>query len=208
MISAKAQMPPPRSNGALKVSLENFAQSSPSSPHEAGLTSEKIARAVTRYDLATAIMKRLPHVSRRKASDIVDCALEEIAEALLQPGGCVKLHEFGTLYVCEGRKRAGRAPLPVEGASPLHRKVIQFRASRLMKDRLEKAPARDMARLSYSVEEARVRRQESAKLRLRKGGAKRFFRRPTPANGTQTICKLRCRPLVSDDGLGTLIPTP
>ena len=191
-------MPPPRSNGALKVSLENSAQSSPSSPHEAGLTSEKIARAVTRYDLATAIMKRLPHVSRRKASDIVDCALEEIAEALLQPGGCVKLHEFGTLYVCEGRKRAGRAPLPVEGASPLHRKVIRFRASRLMKDRLEKAPARDMARLSYSVEEASSSpaRERQASLKERRSQAllqgaerQRMERRPSASCAAGRWCR-------------------
>ena len=49
---------------------------------------------MTRYDLATVIMKRLPHVSRRRAMDIVDCALEEIAEALLERGECVKLHEL------------------------------------------------------------------------------------------------------------------
>lgn len=121
----------------------------PQSLQEAAPTLEKIAHTVTRYDLATAIMERMPRLSRRKASDIVDCALEEIAEALLQRGGCVKLHEFGTLYVWEGRMGAGRAPLPVEGASLLHRKVVRFKASRRMKERLEEARARDLAPPSF-----------------------------------------------------------
>jgi len=126
--------------------VENPVPSSPSSPHEAPPRSEKIARTVTRHDLATAIMTRVPHLSRRKALDIVDCALEEIAEALLQRGECVKLHEFGTFCVRERTGAAGHALLAVKGASLPRRKVVRFKASLRLKEKVEKARARALAR--------------------------------------------------------------
>ncbi|MFY9655379.1 MAG: HU family DNA-binding protein [Methylocystis sp.] len=100
---------------------------------------------MTRYDLATAIMTRVPHLSRRKALDIVDCALEEIAEALLQRGECVKLHEFGTFCVRERTAGAGQPLLAPEDASIPRRKVVRFRASLRLKEKVEKARARALA---------------------------------------------------------------
>jgi nucleoid DNA-binding protein len=126
--------------------VENFAPSSPSNPHETPLTSENISHTVTRYDLATAIMKRLPHVSRRKALDLVDCALEEIAEALLERRECVKLHEFGTFCVRERTEGAGHAPLAVEGATRPRRRFVGFKASLRLKQKVEKARSRSTAR--------------------------------------------------------------
>ena len=126
--------------------LEKSAPSSSSGQHEAALTSEKIARTVTRNDLATAVMTRLPRLSRRKALDIVDCALEEIAEALLQRGECVKLHEFGTFRVRERTVGAGHAPLAIEGVSLPRRKVVRFKASLRVKQKVARARARAPAR--------------------------------------------------------------
>ena len=120
--------------------LEKSAPSSSSGQHEAALTSEKIARTVTRNDLATAVMTRLPRLSRRKALDIVDCALEEIAEALLQRGECVKLHEFGTFCVRERTVGAGHAPLAIEGVSLPRRKVVQFKASASLETKSRESP--------------------------------------------------------------------
>ena len=120
--------------------VENSAPSSSSRPHEAPLISEKIARTVTRYDLATAIMKRLPHVSRRKALDFVDCALEEIAEALLQRGECVKLHEFGTFCVRERTVGAGHAPLAIESVSLPRRKVVRIQGLASLETKSRESP--------------------------------------------------------------------
>jgi integration host factor subunit alpha len=122
--------------------VENFVQSSSSRPHEAPLTSEKTARTVTRNDLATAIMKRVPLLSRRGALDIVDCTLEEITEALLRRGESVKLHEFGTFCVRERTAGAGHVALPAEGASAYRRKVVRFKASLRLKEKVERARAR------------------------------------------------------------------
>ena len=120
--------------------VENFAPSFPSNSHEAPLTSEKISHTVTRYDLATAIMKRLPHVSRRKALDFVDCALEEIAEALLERRECVKLHEFGTFCVRERTEGAGHAPLAVKGASLPRRKVCWLQGFASLETKSRESP--------------------------------------------------------------------
>ncbi len=128
--------------------VENFVQSSPSRPHESALTpektasSERTARTVTRNDLATAIMKRVPQLSRRRALDIVDCALDEIAEALLRRGESVKLHEFGTFCVRERTAGVAPAPLQAEGASTHRRKVVRFKASLRLKEKVERARAR------------------------------------------------------------------
>ena len=101
---------------------------------------------MTRNDLATAIMKRVPLLSRRRALDIVDCALEEIAEALLRRGENVKLHEFGTFCVRERTAGAGRTTLPAEGASSHRRKVVRFKASLRLKEKVERARARALTR--------------------------------------------------------------
>jgi integration host factor subunit alpha len=122
--------------------VENFVQSSPSRPDEASLTSEKSPRTVTRNDLATAIMKRVPQLSRRRALEIVDCALHEIAEALLERGESVKLHEFGTFCVRERTAGAASAPLRAQGASAHRCRVVRFKASLRLKEKVERARAR------------------------------------------------------------------
>jgi nucleoid DNA-binding protein len=126
--------------------VESRSTPSSSGSHEASPTSEKIPHTVTRYDLASAIMKRMPQLSRRKALDIVDCALEEIAEALLQRKESVKLHEFGTFCVRERTGIAGHAPLAAEGASSYRRKVVRFKASLRLKEKVEKARTRRLTR--------------------------------------------------------------
>ena len=101
-------------------------------------TSEKASRTVTRYDIATAIMKRVPALSRREAQKIVECALQEITEALSKRKECVKLHEFGTFSVRKRANRQGRDPLAAEGAPLPSRKILNFRPSIGLKEKVEK----------------------------------------------------------------------
>ena len=82
-------------------------------------TSIKTSRkTVTRYDIATAIMKRFPTLSRREATNLFECALQEIAEALSKREESVKLHEFGTFMVRERSPVRGAGP-PVPSPSPI-----------------------------------------------------------------------------------------
>jgi nucleoid DNA-binding protein len=96
------------------------------------------SRTVTRHDIATAIMQRLPALSRREAQQIFECALQEIAAALSERGECVKLHEFGTFFVRESVRRIGHDPLEAEGGGVRRRKTVNFRPSLALKQKVEK----------------------------------------------------------------------
>jgi len=104
-------------------------------------TSEKTARTLTRYDIATAIMKRVPALSRREAQRIFECALQEIADALSKREECVKLHEFGTFVIRRKAKRQDRDALAAEGASSPQRRTLNFRPSVGLKEKVEKGQA-------------------------------------------------------------------
>jgi len=104
-------------------------------------TSEKTARTLTRYDIATAIMKRVPALSRREAQRIFECALQEIADALSKREECVKLHEFGTFVIRRKANRQGGNPPAKEGAPPRSRRTLNFRPSVGLKEKVEKGQA-------------------------------------------------------------------
>jgi len=99
---------------------------------------EKTSRTVTRYDIATAIMKRMPTLSRREATRIFECALQEIADALSKREESVKLHEFGTFFVRERANRPGRDPLAAESAPSRPRRILNFRPSGGLKEKVER----------------------------------------------------------------------
>jgi nucleoid DNA-binding protein len=123
----------------------NGSLASPRGLQSAGLTSKLSSRTLTRSDIAAAINKRLPNISRREASRILDCALREIVDALSQGDKCVKLHEFGTFFVRERARRRGRNPLTGEIAAISQRRTLNFRPSTGLKDKVEKCAARGPA---------------------------------------------------------------
>jgi nucleoid DNA-binding protein len=85
-------------------------------------------KTVTRSDIAAAIVRRTPSLSPREANRILSCVLQEIADALMRGEESVKLHEFGTFYVCEKKARN-------------RRKSLRFRASVRLKEKVEKNAA-------------------------------------------------------------------
>ena len=115
----------------------------PSSSETTDSASEKkTSRTLTRYDIATAIMRRVPALSRREAQEIFECALQEIADALSKREEIVKLHEFGTFNIrCRAKRQERDARDPGSAPPPAHRNV-NFRPSRAMKEKLEKVQAR------------------------------------------------------------------
>jgi integration host factor subunit alpha len=113
-------------------------------------TPAKTSRTVTRYDIATAIMKRVPALSRREATQVFECALQEIAEALSRREESVKLHEFGTFVVRERASRSGPSPLSPEAAP--RRRVLNFRPSLGLKEKVEKAQGHASVRRTESPE--------------------------------------------------------
>ncbi len=90
---------------------------------------------LTRADLAEAVHQEVG-LTRQDCAGLVERTLDLIAEAL-QGGETVKLSGFGVFQVREKRARMGRNPKTGEPATIDPRRVISFRASQVMKARIE-----------------------------------------------------------------------
>ena len=94
---------------------------------------------VTRRDLAEAVCDEVGLV-RRDAAELVDGFVEAIAERL-SSGEEVKISSFGSFTVREKGARMGRNPRTGESASILPRRVVVFRPSAKLKERINKGVA-------------------------------------------------------------------
>jgi integration host factor subunit alpha len=91
-------------------------------------------KTLTRMDLADAVHARVG-LSRNESAQLVETVLTEISDALVR-GETVKISSFGTFSVREKAARVGRNPKTGEEV-PIHpRRVLTFRSSHLMKDRV------------------------------------------------------------------------
>ncbi len=91
-------------------------------------------RTMTRADLAEAVYEQVG-LSRNESADLVEMVLEEISQDLIK-GGNVKISSFGSFSVREKGERIGRNPKTGVEVPILPRKVLVFRASHVMKDRV------------------------------------------------------------------------
>ena len=98
---------------------------------------------LTRADLCEAVHQEL-RLSRHECSNLVERTLELVAEAL-ERGETVKLSGFGVFQVRDKRARMGRNPKTGEPAAIDPRRVISFRASQVMKARVDAANAKPTA---------------------------------------------------------------
>ena len=94
---------------------------------------------VTRADLCEAVHQEVG-LTRQDCSAMVERTLEMVAESL-EAGETVKLSGFGVFQVRAKRARMGRNPKTGEPAEIEPRRVIGFRASQVMKARVEQALA-------------------------------------------------------------------
>lgn len=91
-------------------------------------------RTLTRADLANRVYQEVG-LSRSESADLVDSILDEIGESLLADG-VVKISSFGTFSVRQKGQRIGRNPKTGEEVPIMPRKVLVFRASQSLKDRI------------------------------------------------------------------------
>jgi integration host factor subunit alpha len=89
---------------------------------------------VTRAQLAEAVYQEVG-LSRNDSSQLVDIILEEISQALIK-GEMVKLSSFGSFQVRSKAQRIGRNPKTGEEVPILPRRVLVFRASHVLKDKI------------------------------------------------------------------------
>ena len=89
---------------------------------------------VTRAQLSEAVYQEVG-LSRNESADLVEVVLKEIADALAR-GENVKISSFGSFFVRAKGKRIGRNPKTGEEVPINPRKVLVFRASHVLKDRV------------------------------------------------------------------------
>ena len=92
---------------------------------------------VTRAQLAEAVYQEVG-LSRNDSAQLVDVILEEISQALIKDE-MVKLSSFGSFQVRNKAQRIGRNPKTGEEVPILPRRVLVFRASHVLKDKINHA---------------------------------------------------------------------
>ncbi|MEH6831521.1 integration host factor subunit alpha [uncultured Sulfitobacter sp.] len=89
---------------------------------------------LTRMDLSEAVFREVG-LSRNESAQLVETVLEEMSDALVR-GEQVKISSFGTFSVRSKSARIGRNPKTGEEVPINPRRVLTFRPSHLMKDRV------------------------------------------------------------------------
>ena len=95
-----------------------------------------VGKTVTRAELAEAVYQEVG-LSRIESASLVEAILAEMADALVN-GEPVKISSFGSFSVRGKGERVGRNPKTGEKVPILPRKVLVFRPSHVLKDRINK----------------------------------------------------------------------
>jgi integration host factor subunit alpha len=98
-------------------------------------------RTVTRAQLSEAVFKEVG-LSRNESADLVEAVLNEISDTLAR-GEMVKISSFGSFIVREKGERVGRNPKTGEEVPIKPRRVLVFRASHVLKDRVNRGVTSD-----------------------------------------------------------------
>ena len=85
-------------------------------------------------DLSEAVFREVG-LSRNESADLVETVLELMSSALVR-GEQVKISSFGTFSVRDKNARVGRNPKTGEEVPITPRRVLTFRPSHLMKERV------------------------------------------------------------------------
>jgi integration host factor subunit alpha len=94
-----------------------------------------VGNTVTRAQLGEAVYQEVG-LSRNESGELVEAVLLEISDALIR-GETVKISSFGSFSVRQKGQRVGRNPKTGEEVPILPRKVLVFRASHVLKSRVD-----------------------------------------------------------------------
>lgn len=99
------------------------------------------SQTVTRADLAEAVYREIG-LSRVESADLVESVIDHISDALLR-GESVKLAGFGTFSLRDKKERMGRNPKTGEAVPITPRRVLVFKPSQVMRERVDSALSRN-----------------------------------------------------------------
>ncbi len=91
-------------------------------------------KTLTRMDLTEAVFREVG-LSRNESSDLVESVLRHMSDSLAS-GDNVKISSFGTFGIRDKNRRIGRNPKTGQEVPILPRRVLTFRPSHLMKERV------------------------------------------------------------------------
>src|ERR687891_551765 len=94
-------------------------------------------QTVTRAQLSEAVYQEVG-LSRNESAELVESVLHEIADALVR-GEMVKISSFGSFSLRRKGRRIGRNPKTGEEVPILPRRVLIFRASHVLKHRINES---------------------------------------------------------------------
>jgi integration host factor subunit alpha len=91
-------------------------------------------KTLTRADLAEAVVQKVG-LPRNESQELVELILQEISSSLAA-GDAVKLSSFGSFGIRQKGPRVGRNPKTGQEVPITPRRVLVFRPSNIMKDRI------------------------------------------------------------------------
>ncbi len=91
-------------------------------------------KTLTRMDLGEAVFREVG-LSRNESAHLVESVLDHVSNALVS-GENVKISSFGTFSLRDKKARVGRNPKTGEEVPITPRRVLTFRPSHLMKERV------------------------------------------------------------------------
>ena len=91
-------------------------------------------RTITRAQLGEAVYQEVG-LSRNESADLLESVLSHLSDALAS-GETVKISSFGSFAVRQKGRRIGRNPKTGEEVPILPRKVLVFRPSEVLKNRI------------------------------------------------------------------------
>ena len=94
------------------------------------------SKTITRADLSEAVYQKVG-LSRTESADLVEMFLQEIINHL-EGGETVKLSSFGSFSVRQKNQRIGRNPKTGEEVPIAPRRVLVFKPSNVLKDKINK----------------------------------------------------------------------
>lgn len=96
-----------------------------------------IRNTVTRADLAEAVYREIG-LSRTESAALVEAVIDQVIDALIR-GEVVKIAGFGTFTLREKKERIGRNPKTGEEVPITPRRVLTFKPSQMMRERVDAA---------------------------------------------------------------------
>lgn len=95
---------------------------------------------MTKAEIVQAVYSRLGGFSKKESADLVDLVFETMKETLGR-GEKIKISGFGNFVLRDKRQRQGRNPQTGEPITITERRVLNFKASQLLKEALNEGAA-------------------------------------------------------------------